>query len=150
MSMMKRRITIGFLALAFAAAASAAYAGDPEVVAMHATFITKTNTKDQEPHLDIKIYNNQNVLIAENKDVAGSWSDNSIDSIVLDLKKDFKQSDISSGKVQLDIHPSGKEKWEFDYNISITYADNSVIWKRWDGKVLTQDKPTLSDSLSGE
>jgi hypothetical protein len=149
MSMMKKGITIGFLAFA-CAAATTAYASDPEVVAMHATFITKTNTKDQDPHLDIKIYNNQNVLVAENTGIPGTWDDNSINSISLDLKKDFKQSDISSGKVQLDIHPEGKEKWEFNYNISITYSDNSVIWKRWDGKVLSQDKPTLSDTLSGE
>jgi hypothetical protein len=150
MSMMKKSITIGFLAFA-CAAATAAYASDPEVVAMHATFITKTNTKDQDPNLDIKVYDNQNALVAENSGIAGDWGDNSINSISLDLKKyTFKQSDLSSGKVKLDIHPSGKDKWDFDYNIAITYSDNTVVWKRWNGKELSQDKPTTSDSLAGD
>lgn len=149
MSRMKAGISIGFLAFA-CAAATTAYADSPEVVAMHATFITKTNTKDQEPHLDIKVYNNQNVLVAENKDITGNWSDSSINSISLDLKNTFKQSDLSGGKVQLDIHPGEKDKWEFNYNISTTYSDNSVVWQRWNDKVLTQDKPTTSDSLTGK
>jgi hypothetical protein len=149
MSMIKKGISIGFLAFT-CLAATTAYADNPDVVAMHATFITKTNTKDQDPNLDIKIYNNQHVLVAENKGVPGSWGDNSVNSISLDLTKDFKQSDISGGKVQLDIHPSGKEKWEFNYNIATTYSDNSVVWQRWNGKELSQDKPTTSDSLTGQ
>ena len=146
MSIMKKGITIGFLAFA-CATATTAYASDPDVVAMHATFITKTNTKAQDPHLDIKIYNNKNELVAENTGIPGTWGDNSINSISLDLKKDFKQSDISSGKVKLEIHPEGQDAWKFNYNISITYSDNSLVWKRWNGKELTQSKTTLSDSL---
>ncbi len=149
MSMMKRSISICFLAFA-CAAATAAYANNVDVVAMHATFITKTNTKDQDPKLDIKIYNDKNVLVAENKDITGSWSDNSVDSIVLDLKSAVTQADLAGGKVQLDIHPDGKDNWDFDYNISITYADNSVVWERWNGKQLSQDKPTTSDALTGK
>ena len=149
MSMMKKSISIGFLAFA-CATATTAYASDPEVVAMDATFITKTNTKDQDPHLDIKVYNNQNALVAEKTGIEGNWNDNSVNTFSLDLKNAFKQSDISSGKVRVDIHPDGKEKLDFNYNIAITYSDNSVAWKRWNGKALTQAKPTTSDSLSGE
>jgi hypothetical protein len=149
MSIMKRSISVGFMAFACAAATSA-YASDPEVVAMHATFITKTNTKAQDPNLDIKIYDKKHVLIAENKGIPGEWGDNSINSVSLDLKKDFKQSDLSGGKVQLDIHPAGTDEWKFNYNISTTYSDNSVVWQRWNGKVLTKDKSTMSDALTGE
>ena len=149
MSMLKKGMTIGFLAFACATATSA-YADNPDVVAMHATFITKTNTKDQDPNLDIKIYNNQHVLVAENKGVPGSWGNNSINSISLDLKKPFTKSDISGGKVELDIHPSEKDDWGFNYNIATTYSDNSVVWQRWNGKELTKTKPTMSDSLTGE
>ncbi len=147
--MIRKSITIGFLAVA-CAATTAAYASNPEVVAMHATFITKTNTKDQDPNLDIKIYNNKNVLVAENKGIAGNWNDKSINSISLDLKTPFTKSDLAGGKVRLDIHPGGNDNWEFNYNISTTYSDNSVVWQRWDGKLLTQDKSTMSDSLTGE
>ena len=52
--------------------------------------------------------------------------------------------------MELDIHPGEKDKWDFNYNLSITYADNSVIWERWNGKELTQGKSTTSDPLTGE
>jgi hypothetical protein len=149
MSMMKKSVFIGFLAFS-CAAATTAYASNPDVVAMHATFITKSNTKDQDPNLDIKIYDDNHVLVAENKGIPGDWGNNGINSISLDLKKPFTQSDISGGKVELDIHPGGKEKWDFNYNISTTYSDNSVVWQRWKGKELTQANPTLSDSLTGD
>jgi hypothetical protein len=149
MSRMKKGMTIGFLAFASAAATSA-YADSPAVVAMHATFITKTNTKGQDPNLDIKIYNNQHVLVAENKGVPGSWGNNSINSISLDLKKPFTKSDLSGGKVELGIHPSGTDNWGFNYNIATTYSDNSVVWQRWNGKTMTKAKPTMSDTLTGE
>jgi hypothetical protein len=146
--MMKRSISIGFFAFA-CAVTTTAYASNPEVVALHATFITKTNTKDQNPNLDIKIYTGQHVLVAENKGIAGDWNDNSVNSISLDLTKyTFTKSDLSGGTVQLDIHPGGKDQWKFDYNIATTYSDNSVVWQRWNGKVLSQDKPTTSDSLN--
>lgn len=148
MSMKKKIILVGFLAFA-GTSVSAAYASDPDVVALHATFITKTNTKDQDPHLDIKIYNKQKVLVAENDGITGDWSDKAINSISLDLKQyNFKQSDLAGGKVELVIHPEGAESWSFDYNIATTYSDNTVNWQRWTDKELSKDKPTLSDSLN--
>jgi hypothetical protein len=149
MSMLKTGLSIGLLAFAFAAA-STAYADDPDVVAMHATFITKTNTNAQDPSLDIKIYDNKNNLVAENDGVPGQWGDNSINSISLDLKKPFKKSDLSGGKVELNIHPGGTQTWNFDYNISTTYSDNSLGWNRWNGKELSKAKPKLDDSLKAD
>ncbi len=149
MSMLKSSLSIGFLVVAFAFA-SAAYAGSPQVVAMDATFITKTNTNAQDPHLDVKVYNNRHVLIAENDGIPGTWGNGAINSIALDLKSPATQADLASGKIELDIHPTGKQDWTFDYNLSITYSDNTVIWERWNGKRLTQTGPTTSDTLTGK
>jgi len=149
MSIMKKSIATGFAVLAFSAA-SAAYASDAEVVAMHITFITKSNSNAQDPNLDVKIYNKQHELVAENNPVPGTWENGSINSISLDLKKPFNQSDISGGSVELDIHPAASQTWKFDYNISTTYSDNSLAWQRWNGKELSKDKPTLSDNLTGQ
>jgi len=149
MSMLKTGLSIGLLTFAFAAA-STAYADSPEVVAMHATFITKTNTNAQDPSLDIKIYDNKNNLVAENDGVPGTWGDGSINSISLDLKKTFTKSDLDGGKVELVSHPGGAQKWTFDYNISTTYSDNSLGWNRWSGKELTKAKSKLDDSLKAD
>jgi len=149
MSMIKKGFSAGILVLA-CTAASAAYASSPQVVAMHATFISKANSSGQDPHLDIKVYNNKHELIAENDGIPGQWGNHDINSISLDLKKPFDESDISSGKVERSIHPDGKDDWAFNYNISTTYSDNSVVWQRWKGKDLSQDKATLSDTLTGK
>lgn len=146
MNKLKVSAYIGFLVFA-CAATTTAYASDPEVVALHITFITKKITKDQDPNLDIKVYDDENALVAENKGVPGDWSNNAINSISLDLKKPFTKSDLSGGKVELDIHPGGNEKWNFNYNIATTYSDNSVVWQHWNDKQLTKDKPKTSDSL---
>jgi len=156
MSMMKRSISIGFLVFACAAATTAYASGDPELVGVDATFTTKTNSNVDGTNFDIKVYNSQNVLVAEQTGITttghtDAWGDNSVDTVALDLKGAFKKSDLSAGKVRLDIHPDGKQKWEFNYNIDFTYADNSVVWQRWNNnKVLTQDKPTTSDSWPGQ
>lgn len=146
MNAIKKGISAGFLLLA---CTTAAYADSPQVVAMHATFITKTNSNAADPHLDVKVYNNQHVLIAENDGIPGTWDNGAINSISLDMKSPATQADLSSGKIQLDIHPDGKQDWAFDYNLSITYSDNSVVWERWDGKTLSQSSPTTGDSLTG-
>ncbi|HKB59844.1 MAG TPA: hypothetical protein VKC56_07325 [Gallionellaceae bacterium] len=144
-----RSASIGFLLLA-STLATAAYAGDPEVVAMHATFINKSNSSGQDPHLDIKIYDNKHQLVAENDSIPGNWGNTDINSVSLDLKRPFKESDLASGKVELTIHPDGKDTLAFDYNISTTYSNTNVYWQRWKGKELSQAQPTLSDTLTGK
>jgi hypothetical protein len=149
MNIMKRGFYTGFAVLAFSAASSA-YASSPTVVAMHATFITQSNSSGQDPHLDIRIYNDDNKLVAENQSIPGQWTDHAINSVSLDLKSPFTKSDISSGKVALNIHPDGSDDWKFNYNLSITYSDNSVVWERWNGKELSQVKSETSDTITGK
>lgn len=149
MNTIKTGFSLGFLVLA-CTMASAAYASSPQVVAMHATFISQANSSGQDPHVNIKIYNNKHELVAENDGIPGHWGNKDINSISLDLKKPFDASDIASGKVELDIHPDGKDNWAFNYNIATTYSDDTVVWQRWKGKDLSQDKATLSDTLKGQ
>lgn len=149
MNTIKKAITLGFLALA-CTTATAAYASSPEVVAIHATFISQSNSGGQDPHLTIKVYNNKHELVAENDGIPGQWGDTDINSVSLDLKKPFDASDLASGKVELSIHPDGKANWAFNYNIATTYSDNTVVWQHWTGKALSQDKATLSDTVNGK
>ena len=142
------RILISLLIISSTAATL--YAADsPELVSVDATFDTTTNDKDHDTYLDVKVYNNRNVLVAEKTGIGGKWNDHSTNTIALDLKNKVTKSDLPAGKVRLDIHPNGNDKWEFNYHVTITYSDNSVTEKRWDGKVLAQDNPTTIDSWSG-
>lgn len=144
-----RSASIGFLLLA-SMLAPAAYAGDPEVVALHATFIDKTNSSGQDPHMDIKVYDNKNQLIAENDGIPGDWGNGDINSISLDLKRPVTESELSSGKIVVSIHPDGKDTLAFDYNIATTYSNNAVYWQRWKGRELSQAQTSVSDTLTGK
>ena len=125
-------------------------ADEPVVTSVTATFDTTTNDKDHDTYLDVSVYNNRNVLIAQKTGIGGHWNDHSTNTVTLDLKNALKKSQIPAGNVRLAIHPNGNDKWEFNYHIDITYSDDSVTEKNWDGKVLTQDNATTSDSWNGQ
>lgn len=126
---------------------------DPQVATLVqsvvATFDTTTNDKDHDTYLDVSVFNNAGVLIASKTGIGGHWNDHSTNVVALDLKNALPKDQIPSGTVRLDIHPNGNDKWEFNYHIDISYADNSVTQRGWDGKVLTQDNASTTDSWSG-
>ena len=148
MNKLLKHVLIGGFALT--CATTTVYAENPEVVSVDATFDTTTNDKDHDTYLDVKVYNNRDVLVAEKTGIGGHWNNGTPSTVALDLKNTIKKTDLPAGKVRLDIHPNGNDKWEFNYHITITYSDNSVTEKRWDGKVLTQDNASTSDSWTGQ
>lgn len=151
--MMKKGIFIGFLAFA-CAATTTAYADSNDVVGVDATFSTKTNSSADATNFDVKVYNNKNVLVAEQAGVTttghtDAYINNSVDTVALDLKGKFTKSDLAGGKVVVTIHPDGKQQWVFNNNIDVTYSDGSVVYHRWDkDKTLTQNSPTATDTWS--
>src|SRR5262249_22578285 len=113
------------------------------------TFDTTTNDKDHDTYLDVSVYNNRGMLIAQLTGIGGHWNDHSTNVVNLDLKNKIKRSDVPAGRVTLTIHPNGNDKWEFNYHVDLNYSDGSVTEKAWSGKVLTQDNATLSDTWNG-
>jgi hypothetical protein len=119
------------------------------VQSVTAVFDTTTNNKNADTCLDVSVYNNVGVLIAQKNCVTGHWNNNSTNSVVLDLKNGLDKSQVPAGSVRLDIHPNGNDKWEFNYHIDIFWSDGSPTQRRWDDKVLTQDNGTTIDGWSG-
>jgi hypothetical protein len=123
---------------------------DPVVVtSVTAQFDTTTNDKDHDTYLDVQVFNNRGTLIAQKTGIGGHWNDHSSNTVALDLSNALEKKDVPAGKARLTIHPNGNDKWEFNYHIDITYSDNSVTEKGWDGKVLTQDNATTTDGWNG-
>ena len=77
MKKMKKCILASLLALACAATTTVYGADSPEIVSVDATFDTTTNDKDHDTYLDVKVYNNRNVLVAEKRGIGGHWNDHS-------------------------------------------------------------------------
>ena len=123
---------------------------EPYVSGVSATFDTTTNDKDHDTYLDVSVFNNQGILIAQKTGIGGHWNDHSTHVVSLDLKNALGKSKVPGGRVDLAIHTNGNDKWEFNYHIDITYSDQSVTEKGWSGKVLTQDDSTTSDSWAGQ
>ena len=124
-------------------------AEDPELTSVVATFDTTTNDKDHDTYLDVHVYNNRGVLIAQKTGIGGHWNDHSTNEVGLDLVNRVKKSDVPAGRVRLTIHPNGNDKWEFNYHVTLTYGDDSATQKGWDGLVLTQDNSTTTNSWNG-
>jgi len=128
-----------------------AHAGDdPVLTSVTAVFDTTTNDKDHDTYLDVLVYNNRGTLIAQKRGIGGHWNDHSSNTVALDLTNTLRKTQIPAGRVRLDIHPNGNDKWEFNYHLDLTYQDGSVTEASWDGKVLTQDNPTTIDSWNGQ
>lgn len=147
MSMMKRGIIAGFMALACVAAAPA-FADGNDVVGLNITFITKSNASAQDPHLTVQIVDGSGKVLAEGNNVTGNFGKDGIVSIVLDMKSDtISESELESGKVKLAVKPDGADSWSFDYNLAVTTSDDQVKWIRWNGRELSKSKDSLSDTL---
>lgn len=152
MSMMKRGIFAGFVALACVAAAPA-FADSPIVTDLHVTFITKDNTKGQDPHVSIQVLDDNGKVVADlDADAnnpnpnAGSWDKDGVVSVVLNLKsKDIPVSSLS--KVKLAVKPDGTDTWDFNYNLSVTSSADNVVWHRWHNQEMGNSKTSLSNSL---
>jgi len=129
------------------------FAEEPYVTSVSAQFDTTTNDKDHDTKLDVSVFNNKGVLIAQKTGIEGHWNDHTSAVVTLDLKNALGRSKVPSGRVDLAIHPNGNDKWEFNYHIDITFSadaqgNNEVIEKPFTGKVLTQDSSTTSDSFT--
>jgi hypothetical protein len=125
-------------------------ADEPYVISVSAQFDTTTNDKDHDTLLDVSVFNNTGILIAQKTGIGGHWNDHTSAVVSLDLKNALGKSKVPAGRVDLAIHPNGNDKWEFNYHIDIVYSDSSVTEKPFNGKVLTQDNSTTSDNFVGQ
>ena len=117
---------------------------DPELTSVSAAFSTTSNDKDHDTLLDVMIYNNRGKLLAQSRGIGGHWNDGSSNEIGLTLVNRLKKSEIAGGRVALAIHPNGNDKWEFNFDLTLTYEDETTTQKGWQGLVLTDDNSTKS------
>lgn len=122
---------------------------DPELTSVSATFSTTSNDKDHDTLLDVMIYNNRGKLLAQSRGIGGHWNDGSSNEIGLTLVNRLKKSEIAGGRVALAIHPNGNDKWEFNFDLTLTYEDETTTQKGWQGLVLTDDNSTKSLNWNG-
>lgn len=122
---------------------------DARVVSVDGVFYTTSNDKDHDTVVDVRVYNNQGVLVAEALGLRGHWNDHSSTPFALALRNSVTKTAIPAGSVRITTSSNGNDKWEFNYGINIHYSDGSVTSRAWSGKVLAQDNPESNDSWVG-
>ena len=135
-----------FLALVFTLAAGSAAA--QSLATVTATFDTTDNDKDHDTYLDVQLVTNRGKVLAEKMGIGGHWNNNSSNTVTLDVKNDIDKKDLKAAIVRLTIHPNGNDKWAFNYHVQIAWTDQTTSDGAWNGKTLTQDSASTSDSFA--
>jgi hypothetical protein len=145
-------LTMAIMLAALGAGATRILASDdsPELIAVSVTFDTTSNDKDHDTLLDVTVYNNRGKLLGRSTGISGHWNDHSRDEIGLNLVNRLTRDDIPGGRLTLTIHPNGNDKWEFNAHVTLTFDDESEIEKTFNGKVLTQDNPSVTLTWNGQ
>lgn len=118
------------------------------LTSVQVTFDTTDNDKDDDTILDVALLTYRGVLMASKSGITGHYNNNSTNTVSLDINNAIDRTQVPAAKVQLAIHPNGNDKWDFNYHVVLGWSDNSEARGDWNGKVLTQDNSTTSDSFN--
>ena len=85
--------------------------------------------------------------VAKSEGNEGDWKRNASHTLTLQVESNPAKEEARNGSVSLTFHPQGADEWKFNYKVTLTFSDGSVIKKEFNGCVLTQHDPTRTDSL---
>jgi hypothetical protein len=142
---------ISCLALvALAVFTSAAFAQEPTITSAEVKFDTTTDNKDQETKLDVYVKTSDGHEVAKSEGNTGRWNKNSTHTVTLEVEGHPTKGEVANGSVSLTLHPQRRNKWSFNYKVTLKFSDGTFIIKDYDGCFLTEHDPTRTDSLAEE
>jgi hypothetical protein len=110
-------------------------------------FDTTTDNKDQKTTLDVYVKTSDGHEVAKSEGKEGHWNNNSSHTVTLQVEGNPTKEEVANGSVSLTIHPQRRDKWAFNYKVTLRFSDRSFITKEYDGCVLNQHDPTRTDSF---
>jgi len=142
------KIIMSCLALvALAVLTSAAFAQEPTITSAEVKFDTTTNNKDQQTKLDVYVKTSDGHEVAKSEGNTGRWNKNSTHTVTLEVEGNPTKEEVANGSVSLTLHPQRRNKWSFNYKVTLKFSDDTFITKDFDGCLLTEHDPTRTDSL---
>jgi hypothetical protein len=114
---------------------------------VEAKFDTTTHNKNSNSKLDVYFKTSGGHEVAKAEGNEGDWKRNASHTITLQVESNPAKEEARNGSVSLTFHPQGADQWKFNYKVTLTFSDGSVIKKEFNGCVLTQHDPTRTDSL---
>ena len=134
-----------FTSAAFAQ--EAAPAQEPTLTSAEAKFDTTTDNKDQQTKLDVYVKNSDGHEIAKSEGNEGRWNKNSTHTVTLQVEGSPMKGDVANGSVSLTLHPQRRNKWSFNYTVTLKFSDDTFITRGFTGCYLTDHDPARTDSL---
>ena len=142
------KIIINCLALvAMAVFTSAAFAQEATLTSVEAKFDTTTDNKDQQTKLDVYVKDSDGQEVAKAEGNEGRWNKNSTHTVTLQVEGNPTKGQVANGSVTLTLHPQRRNKWSFNYKVTLKFSDDSSITKEVFGCVLTQYNTARTDPL---
>jgi hypothetical protein len=142
------KTTMSCLALvALAVFTSAAFAQEPTLTSAEVKFDTTTDNKDQQTKLDVYIKASDGHEIAKAEGNQGRWNKNSTHTVTLQVEGNPTKGEVADGTVTLTLHPQRRNKWSFNYKVTLKFSDDTFITKDFTGCYLTDHDPARTDSF---
>ena len=136
--------------VAMAVFTSAAFAQEPILTSAEVKFDTTTDNKDQQTKLDVYVKTSDGQEVAKAEGNEGRWNKNSTHTVTLQVEGSPTKGEVTDGSVTLTLHPQRRNKWSFNYKVTLKFSDDSVITKELTGCFLTDHDPARTDSLAEE
>ena len=136
--------------VALAVFTSGAFAQEPTITSAEVKFDTTTDNKDQQTKLDVYVKTSGGHEVAKSEGNTGRWNKNSTHTVTLQVEGNPTKEEIANGSVSLTLHPERRNKWSFNYKVTLKFSDGTFIIKDYDGCFLTEHDPTRTDSLAEE
>jgi hypothetical protein len=136
--------------IALAVFTSAAFAQEPTITSAEVKFDTTTDNKDQQTKLDVYVKTSDGHEVAKSEGNTGRWNKNSTHTVTLQVEGNPTKGEVANGSVSLTLHPQRRNKWSFNYKVTLMFSDGTFIIKDYDGCFLTEHDPTRTDSLAEE
>ena len=133
--------------VAMAVFTSAAFAQEPTLTSVEAKFDTTTDNKKQDTKLDVYLKNRDGQEVGKSEGNEGLWDKHSSHSVTLQVEGNPTKGEVADGTVTLTLHPQRRNKWSFDYKVTLKFSDDTFITKDFKGCYLTDHDPARTDSF---
>jgi methionine-rich copper-binding protein CopC len=124
-----------------------AAAQEPTLTSAEAKFDTTTDNKDQQTKLDVYVKTSDGHEIAKAEGNEGRWNKNSTHTVTLQVEGNPTKGEVADGTVTLTLHPQRRNKWSFNYKVTLKFSDDTFITKDFKGCYLTEHDPARTDSF---
>ena len=110
-------------------------------------FDTTTDNKDQQTKLDVYVKDSDGQEVAKAEGNEGRWNKNSAHTVTLQVEGSPTKGQVANGSVTLTLHPQRRNKWSFNYKVTLKFSDDTFITKEFRGCYLTEHDPARTDSF---